>query len=665
MTTLRKSLAGFQKFSLAILLGTTFLASGCATTAKGAKQSTMVGAMQAETLKANAPAGSVLAVIRYPAVVETAAKDTYYKTFESVVIGGKSGKSGDAAERETIADSVIVKSNYFALSLYKELAARLPEHSVLLSPHTVKLDSAGKLTSEPITKAESLPSVVSVDFATYSYPNLKKMMDSEPLTFGDLVTPLVTVRTDHLAAAPTQGVLFASSPLVTYAAGTGRQTAKAEMHFIQNGRLETQAPELDFISYLSRDEQIPVTTIDLKTRSKDNTVTRYPVEKIKLDGVALERLKTANDGSVDPLERVFSDAMADRVVNLINDVDINEAVMSGRAAAIASYDPSLAALTYVGSDNADYKARVRYADRLLDAERKYLSVQSLRIFDGIHNGEMGAQMRDMIMAEYKVLEDRRKLARKQNQATAFAVLGAIAAGAAISKGGSSGSCRNAQTQQEYNDCIRRQQRTDYGNRILTDLAIKGAMVAATEAISLKNRSKAIGKNYLSSIVPALETQTSVTVDLLGSSETITAIRYEDLKSKLQNLYTARQRSLDTVASRCVFKTADGTTGTWMGVCNGGQANGSGVGVIQNADGTALEYYGYAANGVANGAGLMVMHDPKSSYALEGTFSNGLANGAMRVSKSGQSDKLREYQSGQDVGAAKNKPVSAITLAAVR
>lgn len=666
----------------ALLLTTAVLATGCASTAKGAKQSAIVGLAKAETLKTQIPEGGVMAVIRYPAVVETAAKDTYYKAFENSTIGGSIGSGGDASERNSIADSVIVKSNYFALSLYKEMAARLPEHAVLLSPHAVKLGADGKLTSEPITQAESLPSVVNIDFTTYSYPDAKEMMGDKPLTFGDLVTPLVSVTTDHRASAPTQGVLFASAPLIPYAAGNGRKEASDGMKMMQSGQLDDTVSELDFLSYLKKSERTDVPSIGLKNGRKNNTVTSYPVEKIKLDGIALSRLKTANDGSVDPLERVFTDAMADKIISIINNTDTQKAVMANKAAAIAEYDPSLAALTFVGSDKTDYNARLRYAERLLDAERKYLSVQSLRVFDGIHNGEMGAQMRDMIMAEYKVLEERRKLARKQNQATAFAILGAVAAGAAIgNSGNSSGSqcgnarsreelescirsvCRNARTQTEFNQCANNatRPRQNTGNQILTNLAIQGAMVAAQEAIALNSLSKAVGSNYLSSIVPALEQQTSVTVDLLDSSETITAIRYEDLKSKLQNLYSTRQRSIDTVATRCAY----GASGTWMGVCEGGKANGTGVGVIENADGSSIEYYGYAANGLANGSGFMLIHSPGSSHSLEGNFVNGLADGAVRVSKAGQDDELRTYRAGKDVGASSDAPASAFNAFVAR
>ncbi len=652
------SLQSRRLCAVALMMSAALIVTGCATTATGAKQSSIVGLNPGQPLKAQAPAGSVLAVIRYPAVVENSAKDSYYKAFENSAIGGAIGRGSEASEVEGIADSVIVKSNYFALSLYKEMAARLPEHTVLLSPHAVKLGADGQLTSEPFTKAESLPSVVSVDFATYSFPDVSKMMGSEPLTFGDLVTPLVSVRTDHIASTPTQGVLFASAPLIPYAAGNGRNDAVDSLKTLQRGQLEAGVPELDFISYLTKGERVNVAAASLRSGLKENIVTAYPVEKIKLDGVALSQLEQSNDASVDPLERVFSDAMADQIVHIINNTDTKRAVMANKAAAISSYDPSLAALTYVGSDEVDYNARLRYAERLLDAERKYLSVQSLRVFDGVHNGEMGVQMRDMILAEYDVLEERRKLARKQNQAAAFAVLGAVAAGAAIASGPSGSDCTTV-------ECQRRAQRTNAGNAVLTQLAIQGALIATQEAIALNSRSKAIGRNYLSSIVPALEQQTSVTVDLLDSSETITAIRYEDLKSKLQNLYSTRQRSLDTVATRCGFNTGSGSVGTWMGVCEGGQANGSGAGVVQNSDGTLVEYYGYASGGMPNGAGLMLVHSASGSQALEGNFVNGRAEGPIRVSKSGQSDRIRSYSEGQDIGASSALPASPFNLSVVR
>ena len=153
-------------------------------------------------------------------------------------------------------------------------------------------------------------------------------------------------------------------------------------------------------------------------------------------------------------------------------------------------------------------------------------------------------------------------------------------------------------------------------------------------------------------MPALDEQTSVQVNLIDSNETITAIRFEDLKAKLQTLYSTNQRSLDTIATRCGYSHTGATkTGTWLGVCENGLANGSGVGVLKNADGSSVEYYGQALNGQPHGAGYMVHHNATSSYALEGNFTAGNADGVMRVSKSGSSDVLKTYQSGQDLGKA--------------
>ena len=645
-----------------LALGT--MATGCASTATGISQSSVMKLSSSQNLKVSAPKGTPLAVIRYPAYVESSAEDAYYRAFGKTTIGGNLGsKRPDAAEVNALADSIILKSNYFALSMFKELAAKLPEHGVLLSPHTIKLDASGKLTSEPMTQAESLPNVVTVDFASYTYPDSSKMMGKEPLTFGDLITPLVVVRTDHRAAVPTQGLLLASRPLMARAAGNARKSVNENIDVIQRGRMEPSIPELDFVSHLKGGQVFQVASTSLGSRGNNNAAKSLPLEKIRLEKSIIANIDQATDASADPLKNAFSKGFANQVVALINDTDIEKATMAGRAAAISQFDESLAALTFVGSDDADYQTRLRYAERLLEAEQKYLSVQSLRLFDGVHNSEMGAQVRDMLKAEYNVLEKRRALAREQNKATAFAVLGAVAAGAAIAGGGSSSSCNNSRTQGELNDCLRRARNAQLGNQVLTNLAIQGAIVATQQAFAINRQSRAVTSNYLTSIVPALDEQTSVQVNLIDSNETITAIRFEDLKAKLQTLYSTNQRSLDTIATRCGYSHTGATkTGTWLGVCENGLANGSGVGVLKNADGSSVEYYGQALNGQPHGAGYMVHHNATSSYALEGNFTAGNADGVMRVSKSGSSDVLKTYQSGQDLGKAPSGSINASPFA---
>jgi len=582
------------------LLALGAMATGCASTAKGVKTSAVNKSVPTESLKADVPEGGVLAVIRYPAIVEANAKDAYHRAYAKQALGGATGRGvTNTIETVAIADSIVVKSNYFALSLYKEMAARLPEHAVLLSPHSIKLGPGGELTSEPLTGAEDLPNVVSVDFATYSFPDSKKMMSNVPLTFGDL--------------------------FVTRAAAEGRENALETIEAMQRGDLAPVTPELDFISYITNDTPQKVSTQKLATRSDKNSTLVLPVEKVRIPESEMELLAGASDGTVDPIDDIYTEALSQRIVALINGLDTDKAIMMGKAASVAEFDPSL-------------------------AQRKYLSVQSLRIFDGIHNGELGAQVRDMISAEQKILEQRRELAREQNAATLLAVAGFVG-GAVTAAGGSN--CRESRTQQEFNNCVRRQRSRQAGAVGIS----QAARLAALEARAKARLSQQLGTNFLNAITPVLEQQTTVTVDLLDSNETITAIRYEDLQAKLQSLYTERQRSLETVATQCAYVGEDGTKrGTWLGVCEGGLANGSGAGVLKSGD-DVLEYYGYAKNGLADGPGLMIRHSALGSISYEGSFSQGLPNGTVRVSESGRADENRNFVAGVDAGESSQKAVS--------
>lgn len=618
-----------------ILLGSTILTTGCATTARGVSNSAIISSAASQGLTVQAPAGTALTVVRYPAFIEEAAEQDYYEAFSKNIIGyDRPDYDFNSPDVQALADSIILKSNYFALSLYKELAARLPEHSVLLSPHTIKRGADGKLTSEPMTQAESVPNVLTVDFVSYTYPDPSKMMGNEPLTFGDIVTPLVTVKTDYRAAVPTQGVLLASRPLINRAAYNGKDKAKLTRASLENGRLDAAPTDLDFVTFLNGTASVPVAQKSLNKTGDINAVRTYEVEKVKLDTKAMQSLRSVDASTVDPLAKSFSGGFADQIVSILNATDVDKAAMGGRAVSVAQFDENLAALTLVGSTDPTYLSRLRYAERLMDAEKNYLSVQSLRLFDGVHNGEMGAQMRDMLAAEFSTLEKRRKLARQQNAATALAILGAVAAGSAISNNS------------------KKDSNTSVAERLAIQALIQGAIFAGTQAYSINRRSRSIGSNYLASIVPALEEQTSVQVNLIDSNETITAIRYEDLQDKLQGLYSQNQRALTTVATSCAY-THDSLEkkGRWLGECQSGLASGSGVGVTELSDGTKVEYYGYAQNGQPFGPGFMIYHNATQSYAVEGNFTQGKADGVMKITQAGKADSLRTYVSGVNKGNA--------------
>lgn len=615
---------GVCSLSLALLLG------ACASTAPGVTVSSMTQNMPvAPTVTPVAPRGSTLVIVRYPAAIDPDAQERWQDAYLKAT--GRSG-SGDNPDARAYIDVQTIKSSYFGLSVYKELSRRLPDHSVLLSPHIVKIDAAGDLTSEPMTSAETLPSVLKVDFATFTDPDPEQIMKAQTTSFGDLLTPFVVVRTDPRAAPSTQGVLLTSASLSGAAMSNGIERMETTMTAMLNGRFVSDVPELALVSYIAGQSRSGLTSEAINGDTFDNSAQIYRAEALRLSRVELNQMRGDNGANFDPLSEPFSSAFADRIIALLDDIDLQKAAMVQRAAAIEDYDPALAALSFVGLGTSDYEARARYVDRLLEAERKYLSVQSLRLYDGIQNGEMGAQVRDMILAETKVLDERRELARQQNMATAAAIISGVAA---------VGVAANSGDNVNFSELL--------AVNALADLTV----LAAVQAWSLKEQSLAVGANYLGSIVPALDEQVEVQVDLLDSSETITAIRFEDLQTKLQTLYNERQRALDVEGSSCAFKPDGeaGEIGRWNGVCANGTANGAGVGVLKRADGTSKQYFGEAFEGRPHGRGYLIMLDGIEAWGMEGRFADGQANGAMRVSRAGQANSIRLYSAGRDGGLA--------------
>lgn len=605
--------------------------SGCASTATGISRSAAYTPPGSVAYTASAPEDTALVVVRFPATVTPEAESAYYNAYSRSVIGGRvsNGVAGSSEARQ-VADGVLIKSTYFALSLYDALRDRLPEHTVLLSPHEISLDADGALISRPVTGAETVPSVLSVDFAAYSFPDPDRMMDDEPLTFGDLITPLVTVHADHRARAPTLGLMLASAPLSAPASSAARLNAQDSLSAVQAGRFEPRERSHDFVAFLAGEQGALTATSGLSVNASSHSVQIYPVEKLELSHVAFKAMASGT-GEADPLRPVFSNYMADRIIAMLNTVDAERAGMLQRAASVSRFDPGLAALSLVGARGDDTDTRLRYATRMLAAERRFLAVQSEKIYDGVHDGEMGEQVREMLLAELDVLEQRREIARQQNAATTAAVIGALASVAVAASTGDSMSGG------EY-----------LAIEALSDLAV----VAALQAWSLNGESRAVGENYIQSIVPALEEQVTIQLDLLDSNETITAIRFEDFRVLLEERYAASQRAIDSVASSCGYlhDTAE-RIGTWQGECEGGVASGFGIGVARTASGDWVEYYGDALGGRPQGTGYLIVHAPSGSYALEGGFENGRADGVMLVSRAGGPDLFRSFENGREIGPA--------------
>ena len=197
------------------ILAASLLLTACAGTARGVKQSVYQADQSASVVDLSRSQADAMVVLRYPAVVADEALDAYYRTFEQNAIGGRVDRDNmPQMETDRVAQSIITKSNYYVMSLYRELANGLPKDSVLLSPHVIDVDANKRLTSRPLLATEQVPSVITIDFSVYSFPDPRKMMDSPPLTFGDIVTPLFVIHANRWTRAPTNGLLLSSEALV-------------------------------------------------------------------------------------------------------------------------------------------------------------------------------------------------------------------------------------------------------------------------------------------------------------------------------------------------------------------------------------------------------------------------------------------------------------------
>jgi hypothetical protein len=154
-------------------------------------------------------------------------------------------------------------------------------------------------------------------------------MDTPPVTFGDLVTPLFVVQGDRWLQPPTNGLLLASDPMLQTAWGLSESHVEGEIQRNLNGDLKSVQRPLDFISFLNR-RSPDVPGMPLKpvgnSRLEVLAVEEYPVEKIQMNGDLLENLSV--DFSTDPFSESFVKGAASRVKQSLNQVDHDRATFS-------------------------------------------------------------------------------------------------------------------------------------------------------------------------------------------------------------------------------------------------------------------------------------------------------------------------------------------------
>jgi hypothetical protein len=616
---------------LAVAVGFT---SGCAGTAKG-RDTSVYSSLKSETVADQQKSeASALVVIRYPAMIHANAENLYVSSFAINAIGGEV-PYGVHGNRQTsrIAQSVIEKSSYYAMSLYNELKGVLPAGSVLLSPHIIDWDKERNLFSRPILGSEQIPSVLTIDFNIYSFPDIDELMNAPPVTFGDLVTPLVVVKSSRWIQPSLAGLLISSPPLASAAWRQARKEAEVNFKSRLDNSPQVPGSSLGFVSFLRERDEANL-ALPVKRTGDGNqqlsAIEQYSLEKIQMNGQIISNLP--ENFSVDPFVQGFVKGASTRIAEMLNSIDHEKATFFARQAALERFDPELGKVFFVQSNDESVRARLQLAEALVGAEREFLAAQSDSIYDGTYIGNYGSKMRKIIAAEYSMLEERRQLARKQNITTAVAVIALAGSvyGAVASTAASTAAV------------------------IATSgAALAGSGWALHKSLETKTESKEVNRYFLARMAPAFDRQMSVQMEWLESKEVITARGFAEFRNKTLSLYQSRVRSMQvSVDQQCRFSHPGfGQMGRWYGVCDNGVATGRGYGLIMNERGDSVEFIGDAHDGMASGSGGMIIQRKGQVGATyyEGGFKNGLPDGVVRVENAGELPKLRMYEAGRDVG----------------
>ncbi len=308
---------------------------------------------------------------------------------------------------------------------------------------------------------------------------------------------------------------------------------------------------------------------------------------------------------------------------MLNSIDHEKATFFARQAALERFDPELAKVFFVQSNDESVRARLQLAEALVGAEREFLAAQSDSIYDGTYIGSYGSKMRNIIAAEYRTLEERRQLARKQNISTAVAVI--ALAGAVYGAVASAASTAAVIT--------------------TSGALLAGSGWALHESLETKTESKEVNRYFLARMAPAFDRQMSVQMEWLESKEVITARGFAEFQKQdaeslpVEGHGPCRSVPMSNASSstRALGRTDAGTVFVMMVL-----PRGRGYGLIMNDRGDTVEFIGETQKGLASGAGGMIVHRRGQVGATyyEGGFKNGLPDGVVRVEEPGQLPRTR-------------------------
>lgn len=621
---------------------------GCAGTATGSKTSS-IKVTESLPTSATASAGSgpavlaapahktpvqaIAVVLRFPALIESSAREDFIRSFhESVIAPDKSPKAQQpsrygrpdqaekgpnlikaenpvvTAESSRVAEDTVRKSAYLAMELYQELASRLNPSAIVLDPVRISKGADGKIVAESIIADVLPPRLLTIDFMVYSNPSVVEMMESPTLTFGDIVTPLISVKSSIVDSPLTGGLILASEPLLeTEPLAIGIED--------EGGR---RATALEFLNGIKADR--PQYSRATRLPPKEGEVFPYRVEKLKLDESTITSYESNPENTV---RRPLGEALrefTEFIAIYVATANWDRATLLSTREFIGEYDPQLEAPYPHVKDMKAYASNFALLNKIAENEVQFLSERSRRLSQALYEGTYGRSMRKLIAAEYKHLEDRRKQARKQN----FNTFLAVASGALGAYAGSR------------------------GNYLGMGAGITGASVGATAAAEAAELSVQFSADYDSEFQRVYQDQARFAVSVVGGETGLSVATHNELREKMKDVYTkfkAHQIAQNpayeiAIASDCKFPVGfDGQQweATWGGVCYDGHPTGAGLGIFPAADGRLGIIEGSFKDGTYAGPLTMIVPDESTRLWTVAEFANveGALAGLVKNQKPGR------------------------------
>lgn len=613
-------------------LTTLIIMTGCATTNKGTNYSS---SLQKTEIVYSQPEPSfpeaIPVIIHYPALVADNAFNIFAGAYGGRVVGfpGETSGTYSVTEVAPYVREAINKTEYLALEFYRILAAKLPEGSVVLAPQEIVAVN-GHLIASALN--DYPPSLVEVDLFAYRYP-IQKLMFNVPLTFGDLASPIVSIRTAFQASPTTFGAISLNELYM--------KPAQQELNGFFSGYGEKLPSGLgmNLVDYLAQpaagDKDLVVKTSGELPRPA-NTLLVIPLQNVAMPQYPI---KKEQDHANSPFAAVLN-PYANIVVDALNQLDHYQAGRDKWINYLALYDEELARKQPAVQVDRGEKARLALIGKYAEKERKFLAEVSQRHFKKAYSGVYGQGMRKLLADELDYIERMRDQEEELSQIKLLSALTVINSALGIASGNQSIVNQGNQTLPELgkslnavgkagNEAAAAFQR-DIGALYLKHAEVQSVMFEGEKEIqagTLSELREKLKSHYLE------KTSSYPPIRSWVQQQKATDIASPDWIQDPQSLCWLNKKSLEADAVR------------WTGLCASGKAEGHGLASFYIGDRYVGEYEGEMRDGLANGWGVRIAKEKESARfnKIEGKFENGQPVGIVLVNRPGEKPKHEEYK----------------------